>query len=48
MNTADFSKDYVAFMNAVYAALHRYIPKAYVAGCCSTRRRPSPCTICWR
>ena len=29
MNTADFSKDYVAFMNAVYAALHRYIPKAY-------------------
>jgi thioesterase domain-containing protein/acyl carrier protein len=29
MNTVDFSKDYVAFMNAVYAALQRYIPKAY-------------------
>ena len=29
MNTADFSKDYVAFMNAVYAALHRYVPRAY-------------------
>ncbi len=29
MNTADFSKDYVAFMNAVYDALYRYVPKAY-------------------
>jgi len=29
MNTAAFSKDYVAFMNAMYAALHRYVPRAY-------------------
>ena len=29
MNTAYFSKDHVAFMNAMYAALHRYVPKAY-------------------
>lgn len=29
MPTADYSQDYVAFMNAMYAALLRYVPRAY-------------------
>src|SRR5262249_18549795 len=42
MNTADFSEDYVAFMNAVYDALHRYVPKAYASRVLLFQARTQP------